>query len=245
MEEKEAFGRYDSIRAFFGFRRASKFVFRKSNTQASIGFTLIELLVVVAILGILAVGVMVLLNPVAQIQKARDAQRKSDLAQIQKVLEAYYNDNGRYPLSTGVQGTWANCLITSPDTYTQYRIAAPLGTNCIDWGTSWVAYNTSLPKDPLSTNKYVYNVSSDGQTYYLYAHLERGYRDKQNCCPANEQTDTCSCPHAKGGDGWDPDGDIYGSGDACNQIINGLGDWWNPHATQVCTYGVSSPNTKP
>ena len=57
-------------------------------------FTLIELLVVVAIVGILASGLMAVINPAARIGQARDAQRKSDLHQIQTALEAYYNDNG-------------------------------------------------------------------------------------------------------------------------------------------------------
>ena len=188
---------------------------------------------------------MTMINPSAQFQKANDARRKSDLAQIQKVLENYYSDNGRYPYSTGVAGGGANCPINTNDAFRQYRISAPNTTNCIDWGTNWADYNTKLQKDPVSTNKYAYNVSSDGQTYYLYAHLERGYRDKQNCCPSNEQTVTCSCPHARGGDGNDPDGDLYGTGDACGQVEPWPGDWFNPHESYVCTYGVSSSNTKP
>jgi general secretion pathway protein G len=61
------------------------------------GFTLVELLVGIAIIGVLATGVIVLINPLAQIQKANDAKRKSDLSEIQKGLEAYYADNGKYP----------------------------------------------------------------------------------------------------------------------------------------------------
>ncbi|MGB9706948.1 MAG: type IV pilin protein, partial [Microgenomates group bacterium] len=59
------------------------------------GFTLIELLVAVAILGILAtVG---LGSFQSSQMKGRDARRKSDLSQIQKALEMYYNDKGAYP----------------------------------------------------------------------------------------------------------------------------------------------------
>ena len=59
------------------------------------GFTLIELLVVIAILGLLAaVG----LGSFRTSQlKSRDSKRKSDLSQIQKALEMYYNDHGQYP----------------------------------------------------------------------------------------------------------------------------------------------------
>src|SRR5438034_6926778 len=67
---------------------------------ASSGFTLIELLVVISVIGILAAGLLLLINPFAQFQKARDAQRKSDLGQIQKALELYSQDTGgNYPVS--------------------------------------------------------------------------------------------------------------------------------------------------
>jgi type II secretion system protein G len=59
------------------------------------GFTLMELLVVIAILGLLAtIGLASFRS--SQI-KGRDVQRKSDLNQIQKALEMYYNDYGFYP----------------------------------------------------------------------------------------------------------------------------------------------------
>lgn len=61
------------------------------------GFTLIEILIIVTLIVILAVGVITLLNPVGELDKARDAKRKSDLAQIQRLLELYYNDNESYP----------------------------------------------------------------------------------------------------------------------------------------------------
>ena len=117
------------------------------------GFTLIEMVVVIGILSILAVGVIMVLNPVAQFQKANDARRKSDLAQIQRALETYYEDNGQYPLSS-------NFLIDDKS------------QGVIQWGASWQPYINLLPKDPISSKNYVYY--STGQVYYLYASLDRG-----------------------------------------------------------------------
>src|SRR3990172_3939598 len=62
------------------------------------GFTLIELLVTIALVGVLAVTATII-NPVTQLQKARDSQRKSDLKLIQSVLEFHISDNGYYPAS--------------------------------------------------------------------------------------------------------------------------------------------------
>lgn len=58
-------------------------------------FTLIELLVVIAIIGILAGLIILGFNSVRK--KARDAQRKSDLAQILTMLEMFYDDYGYLP----------------------------------------------------------------------------------------------------------------------------------------------------
>ena len=70
---------------------------RKIKSQK--GFTLIELLVVVAIIAILAV--LVLANLSSARPKARDAQRKSALRELQTALEVYYTDNESYPVTAG------------------------------------------------------------------------------------------------------------------------------------------------
>jgi len=58
--------------------------------KSSKGFTLIELLVVIGIIGILT-G-LVTVNLQGARERARDAQRKGDLDQVQKALELYKND---------------------------------------------------------------------------------------------------------------------------------------------------------
>lgn len=65
------------------------------------GFTLIELLVVISILGVLAAVVLVAINPAVRLASARDAQRKTDLAQIATALESFYTMNGYYPITSG------------------------------------------------------------------------------------------------------------------------------------------------
>lgn len=118
------------------------------------------------ILGVLAIILFTFLDPLGQLAKARDSKRKSDLEQVQRTLELYYKNNGRYPTSSPA-----------------YRINPPTGM--VDWGNIWTSYNAKLPKDPAPPGRgYVYYASSDGQAYYLYASLERN-SDPRVCSSGN------------------------------------------------------------
>ncbi|QQG52863.1 MAG: prepilin-type N-terminal cleavage/methylation domain-containing protein [Candidatus Falkowbacteria bacterium] len=67
------------------------------NNSDKDGFTLIELLVVIAIIGLLSTLSILALNQARA--RARDARRISDVKQISKALEIYYNESGNYPAS--------------------------------------------------------------------------------------------------------------------------------------------------
>lgn len=67
------------------------------------GFTIVELLIVIVVIAILAAIIIVAYNGVQM--RARDSKRVTDLTTVQKALEMYYADNGRYPAtSTEVSG---------------------------------------------------------------------------------------------------------------------------------------------
>lgn len=174
--------------------------------KAGAGFTLIELLIVIAILGILSISILLTLNPFTQIQKGNDAKRKADLSQIQKALEVYYQDYGAYPDRWG---------------YVLYPITSAPGVTPVvktqkDWGSSWQPYMNVIPKDPVSAKKYIY-YTSNGQSYYLYASLDRGSKDPQACSG----------------------GQCSGAGLANMNTICGSG------ASAVCNFGVASPDKTP
>lgn len=64
----------------------------------SLGFTLIELLIVIAILGILAAGILVAIDPVDKISAANDSKVQNDVSGAGRASEAYATvHNGFYP----------------------------------------------------------------------------------------------------------------------------------------------------
>ncbi|HZE86942.1 MAG TPA: type II secretion system protein GspG, partial [Methylomirabilota bacterium] len=89
----------------------------------------------------------VIINPVQQLKKARDAQRKSDLRQIQAALELYRADNAAYPAALpACGGIWK------------------VGTS---------TYIQKVPCDPKNTGQYTYRyVVTVGTTYTLTSCLE-------------------------------------------------------------------------
>ncbi|MBI3069821.1 MAG: type II secretion system protein GspG [Candidatus Levybacteria bacterium] len=140
---------------------------------------------VVGTIGILAVAIFVILNPIDQMQKGRDTQRKSDLSEVQKVLEQYYRDNGQYP------------------SHSDYKIVRLDGSTA-EWGEQWMPYMDKLPKDPLESRQYVYYAGSAAesrQSYRLYASLERGKKDPQACAGICPGASSAGLDNVCGGDG--------------------------------------------
>ncbi|PIE85556.1 hypothetical protein CSA08_01485 [Candidatus Gracilibacteria bacterium] len=81
------------------------------NKNIKSGFTLIELLVVITIIGILATGGISVFT--AQIEKARDSTRITDLKVLQGGVEQVYQDNSSYPAANEfLSGSAGNTDIT-------------------------------------------------------------------------------------------------------------------------------------
>ena len=117
------------------------------------GFTLIELLVVISLIGILSTLVIANMNSARE--RARDAQRKSDLRNIQTGLRIYYNDNGGYPPASEINAAWGG-----------------------EWSKSGVVYMNTLPIDPLSPAQDYTYTSADTDDFLLKSCLENKSDDK-------------------------------------------------------------------
>ena len=117
------------------------------------GFTLIELLVVVAIIGLLAILVLVNVGDIRA--KSRDTSRVADIKSIQEGLDMYQLNHSEYPTYDG--------FITGADDMSNAIVGDEL--------------MSMVPVDPLDrdmngiTYKYHY-LSADGTVYTIEYYLE-------------------------------------------------------------------------
>jgi len=98
----------DMIKKLFG--KSSK-----PTDSSSSGFTLIELLVVIAVIGVLAAAVLIAIDPIQQIERARDAGRKTTMGQLSRALQAYYTSHTTATGATHpiVNATWITQLVNA------------------------------------------------------------------------------------------------------------------------------------
>ena len=108
-------------------------MYRLRKYGTSNGFTLAELLIVVAIISIIAL-IFLLMSWRKSINAGKDVQRKTDLVNIRRAFEEYYNDHECYP-------------------------PADILTNCN--GNQLLPTLERIPCDPVSGQPYLYTPESD------------------------------------------------------------------------------------
>ncbi len=144
------------------------------------GFTLIELLVVIVILGTLSA--LLVSNFMAARERARDAQRRQDLRQIQTALEMYKQDQSpvSYPSSLPSAGDcWSSSGGSSPTGGGSQDVQ---GVSC-----SGIVYMRKIPSDPNKdpADYYYHRDATDTLKYTLCACLE-------NKADSDAETGDCS-----------------------------------------------------
>lgn len=139
--------------------------FRKTMVFSK-GFTLIELLIVIAILGVLAAGILVAIDPVDKISQANDAKVQNDISNMGRSSERYaVLHNGFYPfvLNDLVASGELKRVSVAPSGYVAYAVTntpspCAAGTTCTDMtiygqlkskrytSTPWYHYETNNGK---------------------------------------------------------------------------------------------------
>lgn len=86
----------------------SLFTPRASEGSNVKGFTLIELLIVIAIIGVLAVGLLVALDPIEQTKKAADSNTLRTATEVRDAINRHYIATTCWPWQTLSSGSCAN-----------------------------------------------------------------------------------------------------------------------------------------
>ncbi|HUX35442.1 MAG TPA: type II secretion system protein [Candidatus Paceibacterota bacterium] len=152
--------------------------------QKQKGFTLIELLIVVSIIAILAVFVILTLNPAQMLAQARDSQRLSDMSTLKSAISLYLQD-----VSSPNIGNANYCYGSSPNTSTTVgcgRMAATdvtISTTSVASssnvsGGGWIPVNFSTigsgspigsePVDPINNATYFYSYATNDSPNFQF-----------------------------------------------------------------------------
>jgi prepilin-type N-terminal cleavage/methylation domain-containing protein len=167
---------------------------KKSLTAVRQGFTLIELLIVMAILGVLAVVVLVAINPVQQLARTRDSGRKSTVTQVGHALEAHFTArNGEYLDGTNciaanggpLLASWMGCLqVAGEMSSVPSTINNSVGTNGTCTGT-------------IVQNAICYAVNATSTGAVIYTVLESATEESK--CPGQVPNFIWSTSDGRGG----------------------------------------------
>lgn len=136
------------------------------------GFTLVELLVVIAVLGVLAAGVLVAIDPLQMLARGRDSAKKSAVTELGRALIAYQTSQNTLPTGAG----WATTLQGTGDI--KAIPSNPDSTDCTIVGTA--------TSDDGVEGGYCYESDPVTGEFIIYVRAEsRSESQKINCTSPN------------------------------------------------------------
>lgn len=159
------------------------------SEKSTKGFTLIELLVVIAIVTILAVALVVTLNPAQLLRQSRDSVRISDLASLRSSLSLYIVEVASSSIATNSSTCYAHAsssVVASSGCGGRYTTATTVSTSSSRGvtGTGWIPVNFAAinagsplsvePVDPINNATYFYSYAADttNVTFEIDAKME-------------------------------------------------------------------------
>ncbi len=128
----------------------------KTNLKSA-GFTMIELLIVIGIIAVLATAVLAAINPVDQINKARDAGLVSSTSEMIKATERYYVTADAYPWNDAASPP------TSPD-------SAYSNSNPNSWD-AWITLMENVGEVKKGYSAKIRDLSNSGISGFIYKEL--------------------------------------------------------------------------
>lgn len=102
------------------------------NKNKRLGFTLIELLIVIALLGILAVGLLAAIDPLEQFRKGQDTGARNQVQELYNGIIRFYAIHTEYPWG---EGTFDVQNLTTPESMSMVSEIIEVGelkTNFLD-----------------------------------------------------------------------------------------------------------------
>ncbi len=107
-----------------------KLLGNKSSNGSSSGFTLIELLIVIAIIGVLAGGLLLAIDPAEKLRQGNDTRAINDVSQTASKIEQYAisTNGGVYPATEALANT-AVSIPADTATYTYVYTYSGAATN--------------------------------------------------------------------------------------------------------------------
>lgn len=156
------------------------------------GFTLIELLVVIGIIAILAVVVILTINPAELLRQARDSTRISDLATLKAAISLYLADVTTPHIASN-SDSYTDCWVSDTTVgascgvfasgQTGMAASASASSSKAVNGNGWLPVNFTsmsagspigtLPLDPINNSTYYYAyAASSSLTFEIDAKME-------------------------------------------------------------------------
>jgi len=147
------------------------------------GFTLIELLVVILIIGVLAAGLLILINPVQKTQQAQDSSGKSGVSSVAQAVESFYSTNGGTAYPTALSD-----LTNSKDLQ---NLPPGVNMDSAAAGPVYVCYKELAPQNPGKAGTY-FEWSTGGVSNCTSA---LGAGATGECVTSAKLTSGTNCPH--------------------------------------------------